>query len=85
MHILHINLAKGFRGGERQTSLLINGLAKAYPDLMQSLVIRHDSPLPEYIDANSNIHIIKIAKPFSLSLFKAPLRTSRSTKKRLVY
>lgn len=44
MKIVHVNLAKGFRGGERQTQLLIQGLAS---DGLkeQILVCRSDSPL----------------------------------------
>ncbi|WP_416886060.1 glycosyltransferase family 4 protein [Marinospirillum sp.] len=47
MRILHVNLAKGFRGGERQTELLIRHLAKQNQDLEQGLVCRIDSPLRE--------------------------------------
>jgi glycosyltransferase involved in cell wall biosynthesis len=43
--IAHINLARGFRGGERQTELLIRGLAAAgYP---QRLVARKGEPLTD--------------------------------------
>ncbi|MDR0664697.1 MAG: glycosyltransferase family 4 protein [Helicobacteraceae bacterium] len=45
MHITHINLARGFRGGERQTELLIKELAKT--DIKQTLVCRKDSPMIE--------------------------------------
>ncbi|GHB02914.1 glycosyltransferase [Modicisalibacter luteus] len=45
LHVRHVNLAKGFRGGERQTVLLIRALA-VY-GISQSLVCRRDSPLPE--------------------------------------
>lgn len=44
MRIVHVNLAKGFRGGERQTQLLIQGLAEAGAR-EQVLVCRKDSPL----------------------------------------
>lgn len=44
MHIRHVNLARGFRGGERQTVLLIRALAAR--GLEQSLVCRRDSRLP---------------------------------------
>ena len=43
LHIMHVNLAKGFRGGERQTELLIQSLAAR--GFKQSLVCRSDSPL----------------------------------------
>lgn len=42
-HIAHVNFAKGFRGGERQTLNLIEGLAQS--DLSQTLVCRPDSEL----------------------------------------
>lgn len=43
MHVAHVNLAKGYRGGERQTELLIRGLAKR--GVRQSLVARKASEL----------------------------------------
>lgn len=43
MHITHINLARGFSGGERQTVLLIDYLAKQ--GIYQTMVCREDSPL----------------------------------------
>ena len=47
MKIAHVNLAKGFRGGERQTALLIQSLAEH--DFCQTLVCRQDSPLRKYL------------------------------------
>ena len=44
MKIIHVNLAKGFRGGERQTELLIRALA-AREQARQWLACRRDSPL----------------------------------------
>lgn len=44
MHVAHVNLAKGYRGGERQTELLIRGLAKR--GVRQSLIARAVSSLP---------------------------------------
>ena len=41
--IAHINLARGYRGGERQTELLIRGLAST--DIEQILIARSNSPL----------------------------------------
>jgi glycosyltransferase involved in cell wall biosynthesis len=70
MHILHINLASGFRGGERQTSLLINGLSKEFPELEQTLMIRNDSPLPDYISDNS-VEIISYQWPIIGCLFSS--------------
>jgi len=48
LHVVHVNLAKGFRGGERQTELLIRHLS-AQADLRQTLVCRGDSPLREHL------------------------------------
>lgn len=45
MHIIHVNLAKGFRGGERQTVLLIQMLAKQVDIDRQTLVCQPSSPL----------------------------------------
>lgn len=44
LHVRHVNLARGFRGGERQTVLLIHALAAH--GVKQSLVCRRDSCLP---------------------------------------
>lgn len=54
--IMHVNLAKGFRGGERQTELLIRELAKH--GLKQYLVCRDNSPLREHLKAVSNLEFI---------------------------
>ena len=54
--IMHVNLAKGFRGGERQTELLIKELAKH--SLKQYLVCRDNSPLREHLTAVSNLEFI---------------------------
>ncbi|MDQ7730444.1 glycosyltransferase family 4 protein [Halomonas sp. SpR8] len=62
MHIIHVNLAKGFRGGERQTALLIQALAGHVTS--QTLVCRRDSPLHDelkgvdaliWVDANHQL------------------------------
>ncbi len=45
MHIIHVNLARGFRGGERQTVLLIQALAKRAEISQQTLVCQPSSPL----------------------------------------
>lgn len=50
MHVTHVNLARGFRGGERQTELLIETLA-AQPSnhVTQTLVCRQDSPMRQHL------------------------------------
>lgn len=60
MHILHINLAKGLRGGERQTVLLIRALAAL--GIEQSLAARRDSALHAALREQS-ITLLDIAHP----------------------
>ncbi|MDY6942157.1 MAG: glycosyltransferase family 4 protein [Pseudomonadota bacterium] len=43
MHVCHINLARGYRGGERQTELLIRALAAR--GIQQTLIARAGEPL----------------------------------------
>ena len=43
--VCHVNVARGFRGGERQTELLIRGLAKW--GVRQRLIARRDEPLAD--------------------------------------
>lgn len=62
MHITHINLAKGFRGGERQTALLIEGLAQKR--VKQQLIARHDSPLLKVVDKIPGLTIYPVKKPY---------------------
>jgi glycosyltransferase involved in cell wall biosynthesis len=45
--IVHVNTARGYRGGERQTELLIRGLASR--GLSQALVARRGAPLGERV------------------------------------
>lgn len=70
--ITHINLAKGFRGGERQTLLLIEELSKK--GYSQKLVTRENSTLREKIKMLKleNLEIVSISKPyfFNLAVFK---------------
>jgi glycosyltransferase involved in cell wall biosynthesis len=47
VRVAHLNLARGFRGGERQTELLIRGLADS--EVEQVLVCRRNSPLMEHL------------------------------------
>ncbi|MGO3354922.1 MAG: glycosyltransferase family 4 protein [Halomonas sp.] len=50
MHITHVNLARGFRGGERQTELLIKTLATQPSNCVtQTLVCRQDSPMRQHL------------------------------------
>jgi glycosyltransferase involved in cell wall biosynthesis len=55
MRIAHINLAKGYRGGERQAELLIRSLESL--DVEQVLIARANRPLAERLaDADIEIH-----------------------------
>ncbi|WP_110654256.1 glycosyltransferase [Salinicola halimionae] len=64
LHVRHVNLARGFRGGERQTLLLIEALArlgKQQGGIDQSLVCRRDSPMREALadlDIDADITLI---------------------------
>lgn len=53
---MHVNLAKGFRGGERQTELLIQALANS--GLKQLLVCRSDSPLRTRLEGTTNLSFL---------------------------
>lgn len=62
MKICHVNLAKGFRGGERQTQLLIEALAGL--GIEQSLVARYDSPLHGKLAGTANFTSFPVRKPY---------------------
>lgn len=60
--ICHINLARGYRGGERQTELLIRELAdKGYE---QYLLARAGEPLTHRLSDVRSLSIIEARKPF---------------------
>jgi glycosyltransferase involved in cell wall biosynthesis len=65
--IFHINLAKGFRGGERQTLLLIKELVGKVD---QTVVIRKGAGLSKVLDRIRNIEVIEIKKPFLMNIKK---------------
>jgi glycosyltransferase involved in cell wall biosynthesis len=59
IRIAHINLARGYRGGERQTQLLIEGLAKrGWP---QRLICRRDQLLARRCRSVSGLTITEVA------------------------
>ena len=72
LKVAHINLAKGFRGGERQTAILIEELAQF--GFSQTIIYRDDSfrGLAQYLLKRSipNLEFVKIAKPYFLHIFK---------------
>ncbi len=64
--IAHINLAKGFRGGERQTLILMEELSKR--GYWQILVAREGSSLAKRSKFIKNLEIIEISKPYIFNL-----------------
>jgi glycosyltransferase involved in cell wall biosynthesis len=64
--ILHANFAKGFRGGERQTQLLIEQLAQL--GYKQKLLVRNASELIHRCKNIQNLQIIEISKPYIFHL-----------------
>jgi glycosyltransferase involved in cell wall biosynthesis len=66
MIVTHLNFAKGFRGGERQTQLLIEQLA--LNGYTQKLLVRKGSELTPRLQHLQNLTIIEISKPYIFSL-----------------
>lgn len=60
--VTHINLASGFRGGERQTELLIRALAKR--GVVQRAIVRHKAPLAERLQGIDGVECREIATPW---------------------
>lgn len=68
MKITHLNFAKGFRGGERQTMLLIEELSRR--GYQQKLITRVKSELANRLEGTKNIEIVRISKPYIFNIFK---------------
>ncbi len=66
--VTHLNFAKGFRGGERQTFLLIKELAKK--GLQQQLFVRKNSKLTLRCKDIPNLRIVEISKPYIMHIPK---------------
>ena len=66
MQITHVNFAKGFRGGERQTQLLIEQLS--LQGYQQTLLTRVDSELAERCREIENLTIRSVKKPYIFHL-----------------
>lgn len=64
--ICHINLARGYRGGERQTELLIRALAEA--GVSQRAVVRARQPLAERLRDVPGLEILPVRRPFTRAL-----------------
>jgi glycosyltransferase involved in cell wall biosynthesis len=58
MRVAHINLARGFRGGERQTQLLVEGLAGH--GWRQKLVARRGEPLAERCQGIDGLELVTV-------------------------
>lgn len=71
--ITHINFAKGFRGGERQTLLLIEALANR--GYQQRILTRQHSILAQKLEGIAKLEIIPISKPYLLHLSKVKKAT----------
>lgn len=66
--ITHVNFAKGFRGGERQTFLLIEELSKK--GYIQRVFTRKKSELALKLQNINNLEIVEISKPYIFSILK---------------
>lgn len=64
--VAHVNLSRGFRGGERQTELLISCLVKKKVD--QILICRKGSPLADHLRMVSGLEILELEKYIDLRL-----------------
>ncbi len=64
--IAHLNFAKGFRGGERQTLLLIKELSER--GYIQKVITRKKSELANRLEGIVNLEITKINKPYISNL-----------------
>jgi len=68
MDITHLNFAKGFRGGERQTLLLVKELALR--GHKQKIITRVNSDIADRLEGTKNLEIVRISKPYFLNLIK---------------
>ena len=59
---MHVNFAKGFRGGERQTQLLIEQLS--LQNFKQKLLVRKNSKLTTRCEGIKGLEIVEISKPY---------------------
>lgn len=66
MHVAHFNLARDFRGGERQTELLIRAHAEA--GLLQTAVVRAGGDLARRLADVPKLRLRPIGKPYSWRL-----------------
>ncbi len=64
--IVHLNFAKGYRGGERQTQLLIEELA--HRGYHQKIITRKKSELALRLSVVKNLEIVTVSKPYIFHL-----------------
>ncbi|MGH8454693.1 MAG: glycosyltransferase family 4 protein [Nevskiales bacterium] len=64
VRVCHVNLAKGYRGGERQTELLIRELARQ--GVTQRAIVRRDDELGRRLGDVPGLELRPIGKPFVL-------------------
>lgn len=62
LRVAHVNLAKGYRGGERQTELLIRELARR--GIEQRILHRRGSPIGDRLDGVDGLQSIPVSFPF---------------------
>lgn len=68
--VAHINLARGYRGGERQTELLIRELARRGAE--QWLWTRAGSPLAERLEGLEGLVVERLNRPFLSRALRRP-------------
>ncbi len=61
MKICHINLARAYRGGERQTELLVSSLAKR--GIEQRVIVRKGSRLAQHLKGISAVEVREVGYP----------------------
>ena len=76
MRIVHVNLAKGFRGGERQTVVLIRELEKLAQE--QVLVCRAGSPMIDEL-VGHRCQVVSVTKPRLSAIYNSALSTNKET------
>jgi glycosyltransferase involved in cell wall biosynthesis len=64
MRVCHVNLARGFRGGERQTELLIRALAAR--GVAQRAIVRRDEELARRLADVPGLDLRSVSRPFLL-------------------
>ncbi len=66
--IVHVNLSRGFRGGERQTELLVRALAET--GFRQKIICRRNEPLAHRCKAIPNVSVVPVGNIFQAHFLK---------------